>query len=121
MCQEIERTSDKPNLEAGQGEDPLIAGDALYIEPEGKPERASKDDFMHLYDLGHELDDPESDEVQHEYDDLDPNYWYEDRNNLNLTEDRISTVGGWIREMQRLHPCQKPNEDENETDNLTKD
>ena len=30
---------------------------------------------MHLYDLGHELDDPESEEVQHEYDNQDPNYY----------------------------------------------
>ena len=67
--------SDESNQAIGQEEDPLIVGDALYVEPEGEPERAPKDDYMHLYDLGHELDDPESEEVQHEYDNQDPNYY----------------------------------------------
>ena len=54
---------------------------------------------MCLYDLGHE-EDPDMDEVQNELDDPEPNYcddlernkeykdhdWFEDRNNLNITE-----------------------------------
>ena len=56
-----------------QEQDPFIAGDALYVEPEERPERAPKDEYMHLYDLGHE-GNPEADEVENEFDDPDPNY-----------------------------------------------
>ena len=49
---ESQRISADPN----QAEDPFIVGDALYVEPEGKPERAPKDEVMHLYDLGHDAD-----------------------------------------------------------------
>ena len=78
-------------------EDPFIAGDALYVELEGKPERAPRDVFINMYDPPHENDSNKTDEFDNGYDDPNPNYsddkvkkkkyedhdWLEDRNNLN--------------------------------------
>ena len=73
LVKEEFKESQKVSDESNQEEDPFIAGDALYVEPEGQPERAAKDEYMHLYDLGHE-EDPELDEIQNELDDPEPNY-----------------------------------------------
>ena len=97
--------SQKISVDPNQAEDPFIAGDALYVEPEGKPERAPKDEVMHLYDLGHDNDSHDGDEIDNDfYDNPDPNYcddvvkkkeyedhdWFEDRNNLsNITDEKI--------------------------------
>ena len=134
LVKEEFKESQKVSDESNQEEDPFIAGDALYVEPDGQPERAAKDEYMHLYDLGHE-EDPELDEVQNELDDPEPNYcddlernkeykdhdWFEDRNNLNITEKKFSEVGSWIREMQKLHnhKFKKAGQDDSKT--LTKD
>ena len=56
LVKEEFKESQKISEESNQEEDPFIAGDALYVEPEGQPERAAKDEYMHLYDLGHEED-----------------------------------------------------------------
>ena len=103
------------------------------MEPEERPERAPKDEYMHLYDLGHE-GDPEADEVENEFDDPDPNYcndvenknkesedidWFEDRYSLNISEQQMLEVGTWIHKMQKLHPCIKI--DQGDSDTLTKE
>ena len=66
---ESPKNSDESNLE----QDPFIGGDALYEEPDGKPERAAKDEYMHLHDIGHE-ENPKIDDVQNEIHDPEPNY-----------------------------------------------
>ena len=52
------RVSDESNLK----QDPFIGGDALYEEPDGKPDRVAKDEYMHLHEIGHE-ENPEIDDV----------------------------------------------------------
>ena len=116
FCQNFAKEEFKESQKISEGsnqeEDPFIAGGALYVEPEGQPERAAKDEYMYLYDLGRE-EDPEMDEVQNELDDPEPNYcddlernkeykdhdWFEDRNNLKTTEKQFSEVGDWIKRL----------------------
>ena len=120
------------NDESNQEQDPFIGGDTLYEEPEGIPERAAKDDYMHLYDLGHE-EDTEIDDVQNEFDDIEPNYcddlmqnkkyehhdWLEDQNNLKITKKQMTEVKAWIHEMQKYHKFEE--KDQDKTDTLTKE
>ena len=106
------KESRKVSNESNQEEDPFIAGDAFYVEPEGQPKRAAKDEYMHLNDLGYEKN-LELDEVQNEFEDPEPNHcddlgrkkdyknhdWFEDRNSLKITEKKFSEVRDWIKEM----------------------
>ena len=45
--------------------------------------------------------------------------WFEDRYNLNISEQQMLEVGTWIHKMQSLHPCIKM--DQGDSDTLTKD
>ena len=129
MVKEEFSESQRISVDPNQIEDPFIGGDALYVEPEGKPERAPKDEVMHLYDLGHDTDndnDPhEADEIDHDYDNPDANFcdellkkkdykdhdWFEDRNNLNITDEKMKKVETWIETQKRDYKFKKGNED----------
>ena len=84
---------------------------------------------MHLYDLGHDNDPQDADEIDNDYyDDPDPNYcddivkkkeyedhyWFEDRNNLsNLTDEKIEKVSSWIEKMKEKYNIERENDDIN--------
>ena len=119
---------DNPN----QNPDPFIGGDDLYMDEEEGPERAPKDDYMHVYALGDE-EDPTNDEdimrqIVDEFDDPDLAYCDEtggnkivsdniDKNEhrlkLGMSQDDILDSHQWIKQMKELHG-ETDNQDEEE-------
>ena len=115
-----------------QGKDPFFAGDPLYTEGEANPERAPKDDFMHLHDLGEDYC-PQYD--NEEFNELDPSYseviarnqvvnlvdWQEDRKKLGLTEEDIGKAPHVIDEMKRMNPNIRKDFARNQVNTLLKE
>ena len=125
-CPDLIKEEFEDSLRPGGNEDqnPLEAGDALYIQDEDQPERAPKDDYMWLNNLGDEEDfenltEEELQEMwQKEMDNPDPNYcerledrkivydpeeWAADRKALKLTSDDIFSADEWLKSMRKLH------------------
>ena len=75
LLKEEFKESQKEAINVKQDEDPFVFGDLLYIDPEGNPERAQKDDFMHLRELANDEDtEIDLDTLEDKYEHSDPNY-----------------------------------------------
>merc|ERR1712008_229450 len=107
-----------------ENKNPFEEGDPLYIQDDDQPERAPKDDYMWLNNLGDEEDfenltEEELQEMwQKEIDNPDPNYcerledrkivydpeeWAADRKALKLTSDDIFSADKWLNIMKNLY------------------
>ena len=112
LVKEEFKESQKSSSNIQQEQDPFVFGDSLYIEPEGKPERALKDDYMHLHELANDKD--LEDDQEDEYENHDPNYCdtnvdkkdfdrNEDRIKLNMNTEDYLLASSWIGKMKQLH------------------
>jgi hypothetical protein len=122
-CPDLVKEEFEDSLRPGgnENQNPFEEGDALYIQDEDQPERAPKDDYMWLNNLGDEEDfenltEEELQEMwQKEMDNPDPNYcerledrkimydpeeWAADRKALKLTSDDIFSADEWLKSMK---------------------
>ena len=82
--------SQKHGIDIQQDQDPFVFGDSLYIQPEGNPEKAPNDNYMHLHDLADDEDNEvDLDTLENEYENSNPNYCdnHEDSKDFDYNEE----------------------------------
>ena len=122
---------------SNENKDVWVEGDPLYVEPEGEPERAPRDDLDILHNLVDEddLDNVEyfMEQMEQEIDNPDPLYcndtkkkydpkdWQTDREALNLTPEQLHNAPDFINMAKTLCSNIRDNQGATAKDSLDKD